>query len=122
MGTSLAMDRVASRAKWRKRWEKWKTITIVAVVMGIAVPCFLLFFDPSNGVLTSQNLLGSQDVFLYCESGESSSLEEEPSAWEVESGVNDSGRSILVTVTWTEAMSLMPRIPVIQFRTACWTC
>lgn len=37
------MDKLAWRAKWRKRWHRWKTVLFVLVVLIIFVPSFLAF-------------------------------------------------------------------------------
>lgn len=40
---STVMDRLAWRAKWRKRFKKYKTLIVVVLLLGIGVPSFLAF-------------------------------------------------------------------------------
>ncbi len=41
--SSAIMDKLAWRAKWRKRWHKWKTIIVATLLLLILVPSFLCF-------------------------------------------------------------------------------
>lgn len=37
------MDKLARRAKWRKRWQKWKTVIVAVTLLVVLVPSFLAF-------------------------------------------------------------------------------
>jgi hypothetical protein len=44
MGQSpTVMKKLAWRAKWRRRWEKWKRVCIVTVIVVVGIPCGLGF-------------------------------------------------------------------------------
>jgi len=43
MAQSSIMDRLAWRAKWRKRWQQWKSAIVIVVLIIILVPSALAF-------------------------------------------------------------------------------
>jgi len=43
MAQSSVMDKLAWRAKWRRRWHQWKTIIFIIAVLIVVVPLFTAF-------------------------------------------------------------------------------